>query len=236
MAPFSSESRTLEPFAKGPSTRGIRRNDGTIDRFVMAARYVTPMRARSADTIAAFTALGLSLAGAIAALSVSNGNPLIAAVAFIWPWLAMPPIRRIHRHLLGQTVRIEITRDRLRVCGSWGWQAYDRRLPHRFVLLQHDKAAREQLLNDFKIREAQLRQRAVSPPRYYQDSWHVIFESVGQRIDLATVFGLKSARAMQARLEGCCQVLDGQFGTGEGVARNPEDEWHRGPGDIPAGR
>lgn len=227
--------RTLEPFAKGPSTRGFRRRDGTIERFRIQATYVTPMRARIADTAAAVSALALSLGGAVVALSASNGNPLIAAFAFISPWLAMPSMRQIHRHLLGRTVRIEITRDRLRVRGSWGWQAYDRRLPHRFLLLQHDKAGREQLLNDFRVREAQLRQRAVSPPRYYQDSWHLIFEFVGQRIDLATVFGLKSARALQARLEGCCQVLDGQFGTGEGITLSPGDEWHRGPGDIPAG-
>lgn len=236
MPPFSSGPRTLRPFASGPLTRGIRRQDGTIERFRIHAAYVTPLRARIADTAAGFTALALSLAGSAVAVGASNGNPLIVAAAFCWPWLAFSLIRRLHRHLLSRGTVVEIARDQLRVRGLLGWRAYDRRLPHRFLLLQHDKAGREQLLNDLKVREAQLRQRAVSPPRYYQDSWHLVFEYVGQRIDLATVFGLKHARALQARLEGCCQVLDGQFGTGEGIALSPGDEWRRGPGDIPAGR
>ena len=72
----------------------------------------------------------------------------------------------------------------------------------------------------------------IAPTRYYGDSFHVVFEYLGQRNDIATVYGHKDASAIVNRLKACDKRLNQLAGMGDEAALDPDDQWNKGPGEI----
>ena len=146
--------------------------------------------------------------------------------------LSIYPLSLIWRFLLKKKTRIVMTAGRFSVKTWRGWKHFDRTLPHKFAVIAHDKTQAEQDKRELQLRRDQAAGRIVSRTRYYGQSFHIVFEYVGQRHDVLTVFGQKQALAVAARLKACDGVLDRKAGMGEGVALDPDDQWDRGPGDI----
>jgi hypothetical protein len=144
-----------------------------------------------------------------------------------------PVIKLGWRWLVRKTTVIEVRKDVIRINGLLGWKTYDRNLPHQFALQPHDRAQKEAEKNALLERKAEMAGKLKPRPKYYQESVHLVLLLIGQRIDIAAVFGPKDANAIRARLSACDGVLDGLRGTGEGPAAETGRQYKSGPGSIP---
>ena len=125
------------------------------------------------------------------------------------------------------------TPKEFRVKTFWGWRTYDRTLTHRFVMLKHDKTREERARHEAIIRAGQQQGRFIQPKPIYGDSFHIIFEYLGQRIDVATVYNQRRATAVAARMKACDKVMDTANKMGEGEVLNPSEQWGNIPGSLP---
>jgi hypothetical protein len=172
-------------------------------------------------------------AGAYACLHTSQQDGALLLASLIVPPLCYPLARVLMRYDLRKTTTCDITADTFRINGMLWWKTYNRHLPHRFAILEHDKAQKERDAHALADRKAMQNGKILKQRKYYQDGWHVVFEYALQRIDIADVYGLKDARAIQSRLAGCAQMMDGLSGNGSGPVMLPAQEWTETPGDIP---
>lgn len=108
------------------------------------------------------------------------------------------------------------------------WRSFDRRHPHRFVLVAHERAQAEQ--DDIQFRQ---RQGNVRVRRYYTDSFFVVLEHLGQRYDIAEVMGPRNANAILARLNLCDDFLDGIVSDRQLLPTRPEHQWSGALGSVP---
>jgi hypothetical protein len=215
-----------------PDTRQTVDREGNLTLSV-TPRELTPLRAKAADALAVLNAYGILYLGFHFTNAHMPQNWVLGFMALsIVAALSMFPLVLFWRFLLKKKTRMVMTADRFSAQTWRGWKNFDRTLPHKFAVIAHDKAQAEQEQHDLKIREAQARGRIISKTRYYGQSFHIVFEYVGQRHDVLTVFGQKQALAVAARLKACDGVLDRKARMGEGVALDPDDQWDRGPGDI----
>lgn len=121
----------------------------------------------------------------------------------------------------------------VKVLRWYGWKVFDRTLPHKFSALAHDKTRAEQEQIDLAVRKEQARGRIIGKTRYYGESFHIVFEYLGQRQDLLTIYGPKAAKSVLSRLIACDSVMNTQTRMDEGISLDPEDEWSEDTGDIP---
>ena len=126
-----------------------------------------------------------------------------------------------------------ITAEEFRFRGWAGWRSFDRKLQHRFALILHDKARRERDRHELEERKAQQSKKIIKKRRYYQESYHLAFEYVGQRNDVATIYGRPEAQAVLARLKGVDEVMTAHANRGGGTPLRPQQEWVEQPGAIP---
>ncbi len=134
---------------------------------------------------------------------------------------------------MAKNTEVLFTPTEFRVKTGNVWQVYDRTITHRFVMMKHDRTREEQEKNDYRVRCAQKRGEIIQPKRYYGDSFHIIFDYLGQRIDVATVYNQKRATAIAARLKACDKVMDTKNKMGEGEVLNPGEQWGNTPGTLP---
>lgn len=229
----SRRAKARSPFRGKPSTRELRHRDGSLRGYRIRAEYLTPLRAKFAHLTAKVLVAGTMVAGICAGTNSEPKNDALALASVLIPPLCFPLVRALTRRQLRRTTVVEITADAFRINGLFGWKTYDRNIPHSFSLLQHDKAQKEWVEQDFDARKAWQKGKVLAQTKYYQESWHVVFDYALQRIDVADVYGLKDARAIQVRLAGCAQVIDALAGNGGGPVLHPEHAWADGPGGIP---
>jgi len=218
------------PFQGGPKTRQILdAREGLM--FKLTPNELTPMTARAADGLATASAVGLAWLGFYVGPALLQDPP-------DWAWLAIlfgaffsyAVLKEAYRALFRMETRIEMTAARFSYRVWYGWKHFDRALPHKFVVIEHDKARLEQEKHALEMRTGRGRQELKT--RYYGESFHIVFEYVGQRNDVLTVFGRNEALAVAARLRACDGVLDQQARMGDGLPLAPDKEWDDQPGDI----
>jgi len=222
----------IHPFHGRPPTRQDIGPDGKL-RFTVTPRELTPRGAKAADALASMCMVAL----AVTLFHIGNADYVMPPATLVLlilatTWLWYTPFSLLWRFLLKQETRIEMTPERFSVLSWLGCRHFDRTLPHKFAVIVHDTAKAEEEKHTLEIRQAQAAGRIIGKTRYYGESFHIVFEYVGQRHDVLTVFGQKEALAVAARLKACDGVLDQQAGLGEGLALNPEEQWTPGPGDI----
>ena len=228
MNPTRPEVR--HPFEGKPATREVTDDNGNV-HFEVTAAVLTPLGAKVADELALWTA------GAVAALlilHVMNHDPtlptlLLAASA----WFLHPVFKLAWRKSLRRSVQMVITAEEFRFRGWGGWRSFDRKLQHRFALILHDKARRERDRHELEERKAQQSKKIIKKRRYYQESYHLAFEYIGQRNDVATIYGRPEAQAVLARLKGVDEVMTAHANRGGGTPLRPQQEWVEQPGAIP---
>lgn len=223
----------ISPFAGGPPTTMGWDENGTLT-FTVTPREMTPERLETYELLG-YTAI---LALMIAAFAVywhfrADASPWLLVAALVGP----PVLVRIYAlrlyDLLKKRTEVVFTPTEFRVARHWGWAVYDRTLTHRFVMMRHDRTREEEEKREMEARKAAQEGKIINPPRYYSDSFHIVFEYLGQRHDVLDVYDKNCALAVVSRFKACDQVMDNHARMGEGEPLNPDDQWGRQPGDVP---
>jgi hypothetical protein len=218
------------PFDGKPRTREETDDNGNL-AFRVEARVLTPLRARLADRLGETTAAVLVVLMGLYILE--NDLPptgLLFAAAF---WFTHPLCEKAWREALKRTVEMVVTADQFRFRRGIRWITIHRVLRDRFALVIHDLARHERDRHELEIAKAQKRKKIVQPKRYYQDSYHLCYELIGQRNDIIEICGRPDAQAVLMRLRAIDDVINGRVRRGNGTAIRPGDEWVEQPGAIP---
>lgn len=223
ISPFSGRPRTI----KAAGARGE-----TI--FRVYPRELTPLRAMIADGVSLTLCLGAVAEGVLYLQTQALVPDWHWAAAIGGPFTLYPLVMRFARTLAAKQTRIEMTHQQFRVRTWFRWRNYDRQISHRFLLAPHRLAKKEQQAHQRAIEDAARRGRSIAKRPYYAESYHLIFEYLGQAQEIATIYGRDRAMAVQARLKACDDILNHEAGNNDGVAIDPEKQWGDQPGDIPA--
>jgi hypothetical protein len=148
-------------------------------------------------------------------------------------WFAHPLTEKLWREAIKRTVEMVITADQFRFRPGIRWIAIKRVPRDRFALVLHDLARQERDRHELDVEKARQRRKIVQPKRYYQDSYHLCYELIGQRNDVIAIYGRPDAQALLARLRAIDDVISGRAKQGEGAAIRPGDQWVEQPGAIP---
>ena len=224
--------KKTDPFDGFPTTRILAVADGTR-AYEIDARVLTPLRARLADTAGLITASGMAI-GAFAVAPVALAHWWAPAAAAALSFLSFPAHQWLCRRLFKRTARIALSEVQLAIRRWWGWECFDRTLPHTFAAQPHDHARSEKKAAELRAALARSEGDIISPTEYCSASFHIALEHVGQRRVLLTVLGLIEARAILARLKACDAALDANAHKGEGIALGPQEEWGEEPGQVRA--
>lgn len=220
------------PFEGEPATAEARDEAGNAC-FKITCKTITPFRERIVDSLTSVVDYGLWGMGVLGLIQSRDPSVLIflGGISLIG--------RRWYRRWIAEefitSTTIMISEGAIAVQRGMfsGTETFDRHQVHRFALLQHDKAQDEQREHEHGQREDQSRREVELRKPYYQDSFFVVLEYLGQRHDLIEVYGRKDAMAILARLKACDEMAEAQTRQGQGLATRPQDEWGPQPGDIP---
>ena len=128
---------------------------------------------------------------------------------------------------------MRFTDESFRVFGLRGGK-FDRQLPHSFQLLPHDKRDEEKEQLELKTLNARRQGKLKRPESYYGKSFHLVFEYLGERFDIAEIYGGREAKRARDRLAAIDEVMDAYAHGGGGTPLNPHDEWAAAPGALPS--
>jgi hypothetical protein len=228
----SGNARTLSPFDGGPATHERLDEHGNPVITVRICEW-TPLRLKWAEALGVIAGILIgALDGYVLYILGVTGPALLIAwllILMAGGYLAMD---FIHGKMLKRT-EVVFTPQEFRVKDGTEWFVYDRTLNHRFLMMKHDRAREEREKHDLQIRRAQMRGNVIAITRYYDDSYHIVFDYLGQRFDVVTVYDQKRATAVAARLKACDQVMDTKGKMGEGEVMSPDEQWGEVPGKLP---
>ena len=135
---------------------------------------------------------------------------------------------KLWREALKRNLEMLVTPEEFRFRRWMRWISIDRVLPHRFALVVHDLARQERDQHELETLKAQKQGKIVQPRRYYQDSYHLCYELLGQRNDITEICGRPEAQAVLTRLRAIDDDQRPRKG-GDGAAIAPRS------GSKPAG-
>jgi len=228
---MKTPTTNLSPFHGKPDTKQYLGEDGELS-FHIYPRELTPLRAKIADTLAPLSAAAMAWEGFLFVNAIPAPADWYYWAAIGGPFLALPLLILSYRFLLKRRWSMVLTPDQFKVLTLCGWQSYDRRLPHKFALLPHDKTQIEKEEIERQLRQGNGHGKTYSQLCYYGDAFHLSYEYLGQRNDIATIFGQKQAIALAARLKAVDEVMDAQAKMGDGTPLSPDDQWDDQPGDV----
>ncbi len=219
------------PFEGAPRTKIITAKDGHR-AFIVKARYLTPWRFKLTRFCSNTTAFVVMVTTCWWLAEHPESPDWSILVALIAPWLLWSLWFGTFRLIFSRAKRIKLSEETVEAGRFLGKVRFDRKLDHKFALLPHDSAKIEQIKHGLAIQKEAARGRAIAKLPVYGNSFHLSFDYLGQRNDLMTIYGQEEALRILTRLIACDEVLNAQFGLGEGFATRPEDDWKTGPGDL----
>ncbi len=200
---------TRSPFDGYPQTREETGENGR-PRFCVTAKVLTPLRAKIADKLGAATAAAGALAGVIYASD--HNYPPLALLATAGIWFGKPLFENVWREGIRRKVEIVVTEAEFSFRDWTGrWIVFDRNLPHSYALRLHDLAIQERDQHELQVLKAQQLKKIVQPRRYFQESYHLVYEFLGQRNDITEIYARPEARAVQNRLRAIDDALKARF-------------------------
>jgi len=216
-----------------PRTREETDESGNL-AFRVIARVLTPQRAKIADNLGETTAAALIVLTGLYILEHDwPPTGLLFAAAI---WFLHPLCEKVWREALKRNVEMVLTADQFRFRRWMRWITIERVLRDRFALVLHDLARQEHDRHEVEVLKAQQRKKIVQPKRYYQESYHLCYELIGQRNDIIEICGRPDAQAVLARLKAVDDVINGRARRGNGTAVRPGDQWAEQPGVVPGDR
>ena len=228
----TDRQQVTSPFEGDPLTTSWA-DAGGNEVITVIIRELTPDRAKSADSLSGLFTVALWFSCFYGMAHYQVSTPYLWIVGLIAPLFVHNPLNRLFRAKLRMRTTVEFTPDRFCVQNKRGVKLYDRTLTHRFLMMKHDQARTEREKHQLQVQRAQMEKKIIAPRRYYDDSFHIVFEYLGQRFDVADVFDQVRATAVTARLKACDKLMDTKFQTSEGEALNPGDQWGEAPGKVP---
>jgi hypothetical protein len=225
-----TRDRIRHPFDGNPETREETDESGNIS-FRVTARVLTPVRAKIADKLGAVTAAVGTVASVI--YLVDHDYPPIVLGTAAGIWIGRPLIERLCREGLKRKLHMVVTENEFRFRQWMRWIVLDRTLPHKLSLKVHDLARHERDQHELQIAKAQQNKKIVQPRRIYQESYHFFYELLGQRNDIAEIFGQADAQAVLTRMRAIDEVMNARARRSDGTPLKPRDQWFDGPGPIP---
>ena len=202
-----------------PKTRKVPLSDGTF-YYRITPRVQIPLLVQAADGLALLTTpLIACLVNGIGTdiLRLDHGLVLYVVLTILWPINLV--LRLIWRLALKKKVEFRMSRDRFSVKTLFGWRHFDRTLPHRYKAINHDELRKQQAALELKKLQGQPAAYTGKKVQFYSESAHLVYEYVGQRYDILSIYGLDDAESIAARLRFCDEDLDGQ------IAYKPLDQW-----------
>jgi hypothetical protein len=228
---MQSIGRTVRtPFDGKPRTREETDENGNL-AYRVTARALSPRAAKIADNLGETTTAGLILL--IGGYILEHDLPPTALLFAAALWFLHPVFEKLWREALKRTVEIVVTADQFRFRRGMRWITINRVLRDRFALVHHDLARLEHDQHELEVLKAQKRGKIVQPKRYYQDSYHLCYELIGQRNDIIDIYGRPDAQAVLARLRAIDDVINGRAAWGNGTVTRPGDQWVKQPGVVP---
>lgn len=221
----------ISPFQGEPHTHSTVDEDGN-PAMVVKICEMTPEGVKSAEGWSGFWVC-IFFVFNFFFLALIEPPFLIWVIGLITPFVSHDRILEYYYREEAISTEVMFTPTEFRVKKNGVWQVYDRTLTHRFTMMKHDLGREEHEVNDFNKRRAEKRGHITRPKRYYGDSFHIIFDYLGQRNDVATVYDPKRATAVAARLKACDKVMDTKNQMGEGEVLNPGQQWGDAPGTLP---
>ncbi len=231
MSTRQTNRQIVSPFQGEPRTSSVFDENGNPAMLVRIAE-VTPQGASLADGLSSLCTFILFIF--LFSAGAGSGNGLIWIVCMVMPFLFHSSIVEFFYSNMTKNLDVLFTPREFRVKTEWGdWQIYDRTLTHRFVMMKHDKAREERDNHDRTIRRAQIRGQVASPKRYFDESFHIIFDYLGQRFDVVTIYDEKRATAVATRFMAIDKIMDMKNQMGEGEVLTPAEQWKDAPGSLP---
>ncbi len=218
-----------------------------MTKKLLKVAALTPVRAKLRDVLTVVTVAYVLFAGTSTLYfhqyaiidwiyyetSYQLDEPIIWLVALALVATLTPPAYLLLGVLLSKRKTITITLESIKF-RRWGRMlAFDRSLPSRFVLRNHDRAEAERDRHDHLQDKARLKGKARKPRKYYQVSHILALEHVGEAHDIMPIYGERTAKNILARLNAVMAQMDGAARNGRGVSFSPQDEWHDAAGGLP---
>jgi hypothetical protein len=227
----TAQERMVSPFEGEPATVTRTAPDGAPE-IAVTITELTPEGAKLLDDLNAFCPMLLSGLYLWGILKADLTDLYLMAAGFVGVLIVSAFLLAYLHGLITVTTVTVFKPAAFRVCRGKVWQVYDRTLTHRFLMMKHDSARQERESHDLRIRRAQKQGRVISPKRYYDESFHIVFEYLGQRMDIATVYDQRRAMAVAARLKACDKLMDTKQ-LGDGEVMSPDEQWGELPGKLP---
>jgi hypothetical protein len=200
--------------------------------ITVMAEHLSPAKVQDADARAkdwSWAIMGVSIIYAFVDYQYLAG----CGVLFALGAMSRMPLQEVFRENSRQTTTVRFSEHAFEMMNGGVWTAYDRHHPHRFIVLEHDKARAENDELEYQRQCATLNNQPKRIQRYYSDSYIVAFEYLGQRLDIAEVQGRKKANAFVARLTLCDEFMDG-LANSRRIPLQPADEWQDQTGGLPS--
>jgi len=227
-----TQKNIISPFEGEPHTSSKTDENGNPTMHVRICE-MTPGRVPWADGLAVFCTFILVAFSFYILQGTEPAHFLIWLGGLIAPLFLHSWFAKYFYKIMAKETLAMFTPKEFRVKTKSGWRTYDRTLTHRFVMLKHDKTREERERLELKIRREQRQGRDIQPKLIYGDSFHIIFEYLGQRIDVATIYNQTRATAVAARMKACDKVMDTANKMGEGEVLNPGEQWGNAAGSLP---
>jgi hypothetical protein len=178
-----------------PKTKPLYDRAGRVVGFQVTLKYLSPLWAKTLDTVGGFIAIWAFLIGIVLAANDHEAAFGLFLVAIIGAILYEFDLLRykLFRALLPLRRRVIFKGDTIRFKGK----PYARDAKHYFELLVHDNAWSEakNIEQEFKLN------RKHKVLVYYHYARHVVLRFDGQRKDIATVYGVAAAEQCLVRLQ-----------------------------------
>lgn len=227
-----SKNNTISIFSGKPKTRVFKSHDGGIG-YRIIIREFTPLRAKIFDRLEMSFGLIVFIGGGLSLMSREIERWSEYAIGFATLFAIWAIIHLLLTFIFTKATSVKITANVFSIKSFGGRQNFDRRLQHKFALLSHDEAPQEKIEQELEVRKAQAKGKIIAPKTYYGQAYHLIFEHMGQRRDITTIYGHNEALAVLARLKACDQIINAKTQNGNGTATDPRDQWGDQTGDIP---
>ena len=224
-------SKTLNAFAGYPTTIESQTRNGQ-KRYTVSLRATGPLTANIRDK-ATFISTGISaiVAFGFAATSSELSNMSRLAISAV-PVPLFFGFRGSFEWLLARRVTVVFTPERISVHNFILPKYFDRSLNIKFVLHQHERALRQAEIIKNRQANPDARRRILPDINYYEQSYRLYIEVLGQSYLIMTIRGKVKAQRFCARLNAIHQSIESSSGRGAGIALIASDDWVQGAGEL----
>ena len=220
------------PFKGRPHTR-LHYDEAGQPWFAVTISELTPFRARSADALADLCTWLFLIFLVMFMSGIAYLSAWYWAIGLILPIVIHPVTKRFIRVLFRKQKTVVFGPETFSIKNVFGNNDFNRSLEHRFLLLPHDNTKREKEDIALKVVRARRTGRIISPEKYYGESFHLVYQHLGERFDITSIYGEIPAHRALDRLTAINKVIDSKTYSAPGMPLSPTDEWHPQPGELP---